>query len=109
MADPTPDDVLATPMPPGNMAGVDSVGQLLVALSRQVWVEGECFSGGMPFGEGTWGWEWELAAALGDAGYVRVTPNPERALPDVDFVAVKRLIAAAYARLFELVPPSRCP
>lgn len=106
MADPTPDEVLATPMEADNDAGVDSIGQFLIALSRQVWREGECFSGKRPFGDS--GWEWELAAALGRAGYARVKFDDEgAAIREVDFEAVKRLMEVAFTRLFELLPPPR--
>lgn len=107
MADPTPDEVLATPMEAENEAGVDSIGQFLIALSRQVWREGECFSGNSPFGSSSW--EWELAAALGYAGYAQVVFDDEGAILEADFETVKRLIEAAFQRLFELLPPPRLP
>lgn len=56
-----PRQVLDLPMPP-NGAGEATVRGYLVALLRQVWREGECFSGKRPFGDS--GWQVEIYQAL---------------------------------------------
>lgn len=53
--------VLSVPMLP-NDAEAENVRQYLVALARQVWEEGEGFSGKRPFGNS--GWEGEVFRSL---------------------------------------------
>ena len=41
-----------------NDAGAKTIGEYLIALARNVWIEGEGFSGKRPFGNS--GWQWEV-------------------------------------------------
>ena len=67
MTDPTPQQVLNTPMPP-NDAGAATIRSYLVELLVLLWREGEGFSGKRPFGEG--GWQHVMCDALAEAGFV---------------------------------------
>lgn len=70
--DPTPAQVLATPMGP-NDAGASTMRGYLVELLLMLWRQGGGFSGKRPFGNS--GWEWELYQALAAQGYVATTTD----------------------------------
>jgi hypothetical protein len=59
--------LLDCPMDPDNNdAQASSLGEYLLELSRQVWIENEGFSGKRPFGNG--GWEFDVYNAVAAAG-----------------------------------------
>jgi hypothetical protein len=64
-----PQEVLNCPMQP-NDANAVTVRDYLVAIVRQVWREGEDFSGKRPFGNSSW--EHEIFTALGKNGLIDV-------------------------------------
>lgn len=66
--DPTPRQVLDTPMPPNDAGASTTVRDYLVELLAGVWREGEGFSGKRPFGNSDW--QHELCDALAAAGFV---------------------------------------
>ena len=51
-----------------NDDGAKTIGEYLIALARNVWIEGEGFSGKRPFGNS--GWQWEVYCALAEAGAI---------------------------------------
>ena len=59
--------VLTLPMQ-DNDAEAATIREYLVALLRQLWAEGEGFSGKRPFGNS--GWEWDMYPPLIKAGLV---------------------------------------
>jgi hypothetical protein len=98
------DAVLATP-PGGNDSGADTIRGYLVALLRELWAEGEGFSGKRPFGNS--GWKWDLYAALVKAGFVVGTFDEDGYLEDLPRASqddAEALIAAAIVRLGEPCP-----
>lgn len=64
-------EILAIEMIDGNDAGAETIRDYLVALVREVWREGEGFSGKRPFGNS--GWDWDLYMALAKAGLLAST------------------------------------
>lgn len=92
---PTGADVLAVAMAPDdNDIGAGSIREYLVALARQVWVDGEGFSGKRPWGNS--GWTTPVEYALIQARYVRGVIDPDYGYVDeVDTDTVDLLIGAA--------------
>lgn len=98
------DAVLAAP-PGDNDSGSDTIRGYLVALLRNLWDEGEGFSGKRPFGNS--GWEWDLYAALVRAGFIAGTFDEDGYLDDLSSESegdARALIAAAIVRLGEPCP-----
>ena len=95
---PTPQQVLATPMPP-NDVNAPTVRAYLVAILDQVWREREGFSGKRPFGNSDW--DYALYAALGASGYIMYDQDQYGYAGDVDREAGDELIAAAIEALSE--------
>jgi hypothetical protein len=98
------DAVLAT-SPGDNDSGADTIRGYLAALLRELWTDGEGFSGKRPFGNS--GWEWDLYAALVRAGFVAGTFDEDGYLEDLPRASqddARALIAAAIARLGESRP-----
>lgn len=71
-----------------NDSGETTIRGYLKALLRQVWREGECFSGKRPFGDS--GWQTDIYAALVSA---EVLPN--RAPEGADWIEVDERAADA--------------
>jgi hypothetical protein len=99
MPDPTPQQILDTPMPGDNDAGASTVRGYLVALAGAVWTEGECFSGKRPFGNS--GWSWDLYAALAEAGHLEVVTDEygEVDIDDANRDAGNRMVESAIRAL----------
>lgn len=94
---PTPQQVLDTPMKE-NDSGANTIRGYLVALAREVWSEGEGFSGKRPFGNSSW--EWDVFRALVDAGHITGTIDEEfDSLEEFDHIAGNALIMAALNHL----------
>lgn len=64
----TPTEILDIPLSEkaAGESGATTIRGYLVALVREVWREGECFSGKRPFGNS--GWPWDIYASLIAAG-----------------------------------------
>lgn len=90
MAD--PQAVLDCPME-GNDAGAATIRGYLVALVREVWKEGEGFSGKRPFGNSSW--EYEVYGALVRAELVSGSFDENGYIEDVDTREANALIFAA--------------
>ena len=84
--------VLALPMQ-GNDAEAATIREYLVALLRQVWTEGEGFSGKRPFGNS--GWDYDLYRALGKQGFIRMTLDEWGGVDDCDIAKGDELIELA--------------
>jgi hypothetical protein len=95
-SEPTPQQVLATPMQP-NDAGAITVRAYLVELLYEVWRSREGFSGKRPFGNS--GWEHDLYESLGRAGYIRYIEDEHGYCEDMDQATGDRLIALAIRAL----------
>jgi hypothetical protein len=81
-----------------NDSGANTIRGYLIALTREVWREGEGFSGKRPFGNSSW--EWDVFRALVDAGYIAGTIDEEYdSLEDFDHAAGNALIFAAIDHL----------
>jgi hypothetical protein len=93
---PTPAQILATPMD-ANDAHATTIRGYLVALLTELWKDGEGFSGKRPFGSS--GWEVELYAALARAGHIAGRFDDDGWLEDTDEAAGDKLIAAAIQAL----------
>lgn len=94
---PTPAQVLALPLDPGNDSGADTVRGYLVALLAEVWRHGEGFGGKRPFGNS--GWQYDLYRPLLKAGYITGSLDEDGYVEDVDDRAGDRLIAEAIESL----------
>ncbi|MBF6277015.1 hypothetical protein [Nocardia nova] len=98
MSEPTPAQILATPMHgENNDAEADTIRGYLIALLATLWREEEGFSGKRPFGNS--GWRFDLYAALGHAGHIRASFDDDGYLEDVDAIVGDRLIATAIEAL----------
>ncbi len=92
-------DVLSTPMQ-DNDADAKTVGEYLLALARQVWIEDEGFSGKRPFGNSDW--KSDVYGALVRGGVVEgelMDDYDEIAWDTFDEEAADKLILAALASL----------
>jgi hypothetical protein len=85
-----------------NDSGASTVRGYLVALLRELWREGEGFSGKRPFGNSSW--EYDLYPPLIKAGLIRGKLDEDGYIEDVDDKRGDELIAAAIASLD--VPPA---
>jgi hypothetical protein len=94
--DPTPRQILDTPMQP-NDADAKTVREYLVALLAAVWGEGEGFSGKRPFGNS--GWKWDLYEPLVRAGHISGEFDNDGYLSRFDDDKGNELIAAAIQAL----------
>jgi hypothetical protein len=94
---PTPQQVLDTPMRPDNDSGATSIRGYLVALLAALWQEQEGFGGKRPFGNS--GWSCELYEPLGRAGYIQCTFDEDGYLDHTDTGAGDKLIASAIQAL----------
>lgn len=98
-------NILDTPMAP-NDAGAATVRGYLLALARQVWEDGEGFSGKRPFGNSSW--EYEVYDALAAAGRISGTKD-ECDCWDISHDERRRadslILAAINAWIAEPVPP----
>lgn len=84
----TPEEVLATPMPP-NDSGATTIRGYLAALLGEVWRKTDNFSGKRPFGNGDW--DWDLMVPLVRAGYIRGDLDEDGYLNDCDDDEGRRL------------------
>lgn len=82
---------------PENDAGAATVREYLVALAREVWREGEGFSGKRPFGNS--GWHYELYGPMAKAGLVRGDVDDDGCVDYVDKVTANGLIFDALDEL----------
>jgi hypothetical protein len=98
MSEPTARQILDTPMGT-NDAGAATIRGYLVALLEALWDQGEGFSGKRPLGNS--GWDYDLYAALGNAGHIRCAFDSDGYIDDMDETAGNRLIKAAIAALGE--------
>ncbi len=90
------DAILATPLP-GNDSGADTLAGYLGALLRDVWVQGEGFSGKRPFGNS--GWQYEVYFPLVKAGWVDGFVDEYNDLDQVDTQVADAVIVRAIDRL----------
>lgn len=88
--------VLNCPMD-ANDAGAATVRNYLVALVREVWREGEGFSGKRPFGNSSW--EYEVYGALVKAGLVAGSFDADGYIEDVESARADSLVMAAIEAL----------
>jgi hypothetical protein len=88
--------ILALPMR-GNDAGAETVREYLKALLRELWREGEGFSGKRPFGNS--GWECDLYEPLIQAGAIGGAFDDDGNIEHVDETAARAAIAAAIEAL----------
>lgn len=93
MTDPTPQQILDTPMTGENDAGALTVRGYLLSLLAMLWIDGEGFSAKRPFGNS--GWQWDVYAALGEAGHIAIKFDENGDVEDVNEEAGERLIRAA--------------
>lgn len=93
---PTPEQVLATPMP-DNDAAAATVGGFLIKLLATLWQEQEGFSGKRPFGDS--GWEYDVYGPLIRAGFIRGAFDEDGFIEDCDDQAGDALILAAIRHL----------
>ena len=93
---PTPEQVLALPLP-DNDSGADTVRGYLVELLRIVWDEKEGFSGKRPFGNSSW--QYDLYKPMIDAGWITGAFDQYGYVEHVDSRAADALIDAAIRAL----------
>ena len=111
--EPTGLEILSTPMKEcWNHPDMKTVGEYLVRLSHEVWIEGESFSGKRPFGNSGWHHDLvePLASAFPDIVKAKWTDyadeeddEPILELDDYDEKAFEKLINKAYETLYEFV------
>lgn len=99
MTDPTPQQILDTPMPPDNDAGAANVRGYLIALLSKLWLHEADFSSKRPFGNS--GWSYDVYGPLAKAGLIEGTFDEDGYIEDVDTREADRLILAAIASLGE--------
>lgn len=86
-------EVLALPMQQPNDAEAATVRAYLVKLLRELWREGDGFSGKRPFGNS--GWEYDLYQPLIKAGLVSGKLDEDGYIDEVDERAANALIFQA--------------
>lgn len=96
LGQPTPEQVLACPMPP-NDPEAETVGDYLITLLATVWAEKEGFSGKRPFG--TSGWTLDIEGALVRAGLVKGAIDGFGLARAFDPAAVEALVGNAIRAL----------
>jgi hypothetical protein len=96
---PSVSEVLACPMPMDVLgeSGARTVGEYLVILAEEVWVQGENFSGKRPFGFSSW--QVDVEAALVRAGLVDGEFDEDDCLERADYRAADALIRGALREL----------
>src|SRR5688572_3641325 len=92
MAEPTPQQILATPMG-DNDANATTIREYLIELLATLWREQSDFSGKRPFGNSSWPGELELA--LIKAGHVAGRLDEDGYIEAVDSDHADQLIRAA--------------
>jgi hypothetical protein len=93
--------VLDVPLEP-NDSGADTIRGYLAALLRELWEQGECFSGKRPLGNS--GWECDLLIGLAKAGLITATFDSEGCLEDLkrdEQTKGEKLVGLAIAALGE--------
>lgn len=93
----TAQQVLTTPVPHGNDAGAETIGDYLVRLLEVLWYQKDGFSGKRPFGNSDWCGDVEIA--LIQAGHVEGVIDEYGYINSVDSEAVNRLIESAIQEL----------
>lgn len=93
----TAEAVLACPMKQPNDAEAPTVRAYLIALLRELWQEGEGFSGKRPFGNSSW--ENEIYDSLGQAGIIHATFDEDGYCDGADTGTADKLIFAAIESL----------
>ncbi len=96
MTAPTPQQILALPMPE-NDAHAPTIRDYLVALLATLWDEKDGFDGKRPFGNSDW--DGDLVIALARAGVVDGAIDEDGYLDGCDDDAAEELIAAAIRAL----------
>ena len=94
---PTPQQVLALPMPDDNDAGATTIGDYLIKLLATLWEEKEGFDGKRPFGNSDW--DGELVVALIQAGAIEGELDEDGYIESCDDDAAEELIAGAIQAL----------
>lgn len=102
MADPTPQQILDTPMPTGNDAGAKTVRGYLITLLSKLWEQEADFNSKRPFGNS--GWAYDVYGPLAKAGLIEGTFDEDGYIEDVDPRAADRLIVAAIRSLDQPAP-----
>jgi len=92
METPTPQQVLDLALP-DNDANAATVRDYLVALTREVWSDGEGFSGKRPFGNS--GWQGDFDKTFIEAGWVEGRLDADGWVEDVDSAQVDTLVRSA--------------
>lgn len=92
----TPQQILALPMG-DNDAGATTIGQYLIRLSQQCWLEEDGFSGKRPFGNS--GWSHDIDKALIRANAVHGRLDGDGYIDDIDSQAAVDIIKEAYSLL----------
>lgn len=90
--------ILALPMPE-NDAGAATVREYLAGLLLKVWVDREIFDGKKPYGNSDW--EYEVYAALAEAGLIETDPNADGMVTDRGCRQADELVDAAIRSLGE--------
>lgn len=93
-------DILAIPMK-RNDSGAKTIGGYLRALLKELWAEGEGFSGKRPFGNS--GWEYDLYKALIQAKAIRGEFDSCGDIGDFDQAAANKLIFKAIEAMGTMV------
>ncbi len=70
---------------------VVSIGEYFLLLGKEVWDQGEGFSGKRPWGNS--GWETELYGALAEAGHIKGKKDEDGYWETLDTKAADKLIA----------------
>jgi len=86
------DEVLCCPMLP-NDANAGTVGEYLLKILRNVWEDGEGFSGKRPFGNS--GWEYDIYYSLAEEGLIDATVDDEGEYIKLDKATGHKLVKQA--------------
>lgn len=89
--------VLDLPMS-DNDAGASTIGEYLITLLEELWIEGEGFSGKRPFGNS--GWEYELYKPLIEASKIKGSLDGDGYIEDVDSEGANKIILKAIKSLY---------
>ena len=92
-------EILNTPMPEGNDANAETVGDYLIALLSALWTNGSEFSGKRPFGNS--GWKGDIEKALIMSNHVSGQFDEDGYIEEVDSETVHRLMEGAIRSLWK--------
>ena len=98
MTVPTPQHVLALPMPPNaTSASAATIGEYLTRLLADLWTQGSDFNAKRPYGSSDW--QWVVYEQLVKAGYVEGRLDGDGYIEHADIPAADRLISVAIQAL----------